>query len=151
MTAHSHKFVEARDEFARRPGDETHPQSGAPSRNPDDVAMPVGCARSGHTGESRIANTPATSPNAGRVVAGPLGVTAGETAHIPEWRMTSAQWIAHQERLYGQGWRAEFDRMDGEAADVAFHEWCGGEAYDAAPDLTAASRSVAMMPGSAGL
>ncbi len=66
-------------------------------------------------------------------------------ADVPEWRMTSAQWIAHQERLHGQDWRAEIDRMDGEAADSAFYGCVGSEAFDAAPDLT--PRSVAGMTG----
>ena len=56
---------------------------------------------------------------------------------LPEWAMTTAEWIAHQERLYGPDWRAEIDRMDSEAADAAFYDWFGSEPFDAAPDLTA--------------
>ena len=70
---------------------------------------------------------------------------------IPEWKMSTAEWIAHQQRLHGKDWRAEIDRMDGEAADAAFQECVGSEACDAAPDLSAHDRSVAGMTGSAGL
>lgn len=66
---------------------------------------------------------------------------------VPEWRMTNRQWIAHQQRLHGQDWRAEIDRMDAEAAASAWNDWFGSEPYDAAPDLTAHSRSVAGMTG----
>ncbi len=66
---------------------------------------------------------------------------------IPEWKMTTAEWIAHQQRLYGPNWRAEIDRMDGEAADAAWREWFGDVPVDYAPDLSAHARSTAMMPG----
>ena len=67
---------------------------------------------------------------------------------VPEWKMTTAEWIAHQERLYGPDWRATIDRMDGEAAEAAFYDWFGDtEPFDAAPDLTAYARSTAGMGG----
>ncbi len=56
---------------------------------------------------------------------------------VPEWAMTTSQWIAHQQRLYGPNWRAVIDRMDREAADAAFFSCVGSEAWDAAPDLSA--------------
>ena len=56
---------------------------------------------------------------------------------IPEWKMSTAEWIAHQERLHGQDWRAAIERMDGEAADAAFYGCVGSEAWDAAADLSA--------------
>ncbi len=66
---------------------------------------------------------------------------------IPEWQMSTAQWIAHQERLHGADWRAEIDRMDGEAADAAWREWFGDVPFDGAPDLTPASRVPVGMMG----
>jgi hypothetical protein len=62
---------------------------------------------------------------------------AEELADVPEWEMTTAQWIARQEGLYGPDWRAEIDRMDGEAADTAFYDFFGSEPFDAASDLRA--------------
>lgn len=61
---------------------------------------------------------------------------------VPEWKMSTTQWVAHQQRLYGPNWRARVKRMDGEAADAAFYGCVGSEAYDAAPDLTAHARSL---------
>lgn len=67
----------------------------------------------------------------------PIAFAPDELATVPEWKMSSAEWIAHQQRLHGQDWRAEIDRMDGEAADAAFYGCVGSEAFDAAPDLSA--------------
>ena len=44
--------------------------------NPEALAKPVGCARSGHTGELRIVVTTAKAPKAGDRVDGVLGLTA---------------------------------------------------------------------------
>lgn len=66
---------------------------------------------------------------------------ADDLATVPEWAMSTAEWIAHQESLHGPDWRAEIDRMDGEAADAAFNEWFGDVPFDGAPDLTAHARS----------
>jgi hypothetical protein len=68
-------------------------------------------------------------------------------ADVPEWKMTTAQWVAYQERLYGADWRAVIERMDADAADSAFYDWFG-EPYDAAPDLTAYNRITAGMAAS---
>lgn len=71
--------------------------------------------------------------------AAPLG------ADVPEWKMSSAQWVAHQQRLHGPNWRARVKRMDREAADAAFYGCVGSEAWDCAPDIT--ERSCAGMAG----
>ncbi len=69
---------------------------------------------------------------------------------VPEWAMSSEQWIAHQERLYGADWRAEIDRMDGEAADAAWRDFFGDVPFDGAPDLTPATRVPVGMMGEVG-
>ncbi len=71
----------------------------------------------------------------------PLTPAPAAPLDVPEWRMTSQQWVAHQQRLHGPNWRAVIDRLDGEAADAAFYGCVGSEAWDAAPDLSA-ERSV---------
>lgn len=50
----------------------------APNANPDDWSMPLGCARSGYSGELRIAISPDQSPNAGAGLDAGLGVTSRE-------------------------------------------------------------------------
>jgi hypothetical protein len=65
----------------------------------------------------------------------PLTLTAATP--VPEWAMTTEQWVAHQERLHGPNWREVFDRADEEAADAAFFGCVGDVPFDAAPDLTA--------------
>ena len=67
----------------------------------------------------------------------PIAFDADDLATVPEWKMSSAQWVAYQERLHGQDWRAAIERMDGEAADAAFQEWFGDVPFDGAPDLSA--------------
>lgn len=54
----------------------------------------------------------------------------------PEWAMTTAEWVAHQERLHGPDWEALLDRYDAEQADRTFIGCVGSEPFDAAPDLT---------------
>lgn len=67
----------------------------------------------------------------------PIAFDADDLATVPEWAMSTEQWIAHQDRRHGQDWRAAIERMDAEAADSAWNDWFGGEAWDAAPDLSA--------------
>ncbi len=80
-----------------------------------------------------------------------LAETLAAFADVPEWAMTSSQWIAHQERLLGADWRSEIDRMDAETDDGSFYDFFGDVPFDGAPDLTPASRVPVGMLGEVGL